>query len=97
MTTLGNVGFSGYQILSSDMESSENVNLQGGKKNSTDADITFPISYSIPLFVTVNQVCNDDGLQTERHNTIALRLTTNGFSYHSWTVNGSVVWLSIGI
>lgn len=29
MATLGNVGFSGYQILSSDMGSLENVNLQG--------------------------------------------------------------------
>ena len=49
MTTLGNVGFSGYQILSSDMESSENVNLQGGIIKSANVkdgnffDFTLPI------------------------------------------------------
>lgn len=57
MATFDNVVFPGYQILSSDMGSSENVNLQGGKVKAHGAfTITLPISFDSPICVCLTDI-----------------------------------------
>ena len=56
MATFDNVVFPGYQILSSDMGSSENVNLQGGNSIIAAFTITLPISFDSPICVCLTDI-----------------------------------------